>query len=227
MNKETFGKYGKAITDKRDELTDYVKSQIGSIEYPPQPSGATSPGRQEGNGGNGKTAGMAALLLGVAGICCGVSCKSGTLAAVGGVVAAGGLYAFARSKKLRPAGNSVTPDFTALTNTVFTVLERTHKKTLQEWDDYLGKLKDELKNEIATSDLDNETKNKMTEIALGRSLIQASLPEGLAELRAAERQQSVEAYRSVCGSLAGKYAKAISRACAEQLKRYGEMEACL
>ena len=33
MNKESFNKYNKAITAKRDELTVYVQQQFGSINF--------------------------------------------------------------------------------------------------------------------------------------------------------------------------------------------------
>ncbi len=227
MNKESFNKYNKAITAKRDELTVYVQQQFGSINFNVQNDGTASSTRKESNGGSNNKAGMAALIIGAAVVCGGIACKSEAVAIGGGVVAAGGLYVMTRKQEARPTTNSGTQNFTSLTDNAFSAIERTHKKVTGEWDDYLGKMKDELKNEIAASELSEDTKNKMTEIALGRSLIQVSLPNALARLRTAEMQKSVEAYRSLCSELTKEYTEAIATACADQGKRYAEIAAYL
>ena len=140
----------------------------------------------------------------------------------GGIVAIAGLYGLSRNNK-QTVASVENVDFTAFTLKVYQQMEDIHTYVFNEWNEFLGKLKDELKQQIQMSDLDAGKKNKAIDLALNRSVINFSMPDVLTDLSNIEKEHDIEKYKTYGTTFKQEYTDAIKSALSEQIERYNEI----
>lgn len=214
MNTESLNKIEEELTSKTNDLISYVSTHLQQINYPQQDikenNSTAAPAPSFGKYGIG----VGALLLVV-----GLATKIHIVTIGGGIVAAAGLFSLKRNNK--PTGiTKKSIDYSALTLSVYKRMEDIHTYVFNEWDRFLGSLKDSLKQQVQMSDFDTEKKNKIIDLALNRSVVKFSMPDVLTDLSKVEKEHDVEKYKTYSADFKQKYTNAIKAAYSEQLERY-------
>lgn len=223
MNKVNIKKYEDRLAEKTNEYVNFLNVQTGQIDLP-QATQAEIPTPRPGNTGTIMKVGIG---VGVLTAALGLATKSTAVTISGGLVAVACAISMAKTANGNRAEPLPATDFSALTLSIYKKLEETHRHIFSEWDEYLGKLKDELKKEISALDADNATKNKMTEIALNRSVIEFNMPAVLSSLSKIEEKHDTDIYRQYIEEFRKEYEQAIRKAFSEQAARYREISDCL
>ena len=217
MNKEYLDKIGGELTSKANNLTLYLSTQLQQINYPQQEDKVNDNTKASGTTLQKCCIGVGALLFVV-----GLTTKTHIATIGGGIVAIAGLYGLSRNNK-QTVASVENVDFTAFTLKVYQQMEDIHTYVFNEWNEFLGKLKDELKQQIQMSDLDAGKKNKAIDLALNRSVINFSMPDVLTDLSNIEKEHDIEKYKTYGTTFKQKYTDAIKSALSEQIERYNEI----
>ena len=217
MNKAYLDKIGGELTSKANNLTLYLSTQLQQINYPQQEDKVNDNTKASGTTLQKCSIGVGALLFVV-----GLTTKTHIATIGGGIVAIAGLYGLSRNNK-QTVASVENVDFTAFTLKVYQQMEDIHTYVFNEWNEFLGKLKDELKQQIQMSDLDAGKKNKAIDLALNRSVINFSMPDVLTDLSNIEKEHDIEKYKTYGTTFKQKYTDAIKSALSEQIERYNEI----
>lgn len=217
MNKACLDKIGGELTSKANNLTLYLSTQLQQINYPQQEDKVNDNTKASGTTLQKCCIGVGALLFVV-----GLTTKTHIATIGGGIVAIAGLYGLSRNNK-QTVASVENVDFTAFTLKVYQQMEDIHTYVFNEWNEFLGKLKDELKQQIQMSDLDAGKKNKAIDLALNRSVINFSMPDVLTDLSNIEKEHDIEKYKTYGTTFKQKYTDAIKSALSEQIERYNEI----
>ena len=213
MNKEDLARYTEALTLKKNELTTYVENRIKQIDYPTVPS---TPAQQPAPSRSSYLGvGIGVILLAI-----GIGTKTPVITVGGGVVTAAGLFAV--NKKRNAKAQQPAPDinYYRISEKVSNQIQSIHTHVSDSWNAFLGEQQNSLKQLIETSGFDADTKNKMIELTLNRSIIQYSMTDVLSDLNKVEKQKSIEDYKQYSNEFLGRYKKIIEEAYKEQKQRY-------
>ena len=213
MNKEDLTRYTETLTSKKNELIAYVENQIKQIDYPTAPSTTTqqpTPSRSSYLG-----VGIGVILLAI-----GIGTKTPLITVGGGVVTAVGLLAVNKKRNAKAQQPAPTIDYYRISEKVSHQIQSIHTHVSDSWNAFLGDQQNSLKQLIETSTLDVETKNKMIELSLNRSIIQCSMMDVLSDLNKIEKQQNIKDFKQYANGFLEKYQKIIEEAYMEQKHRY-------
>lgn len=215
MTKADLTPYVEALTSKKNELQDYVKQQLGQINYPVPTQMSQQPSATRPFYLPVLSIGAGLVLLAI-----GVGTKTHAVTIGGGVVAAAGLYVWNKNRNRGASPVPPSTDYTQLTNLLINALKNIHIFASDEWSQFLDDQKNKLKGLIEMSDFDTETKSQLIQLTTRRSVIQYSMMDVLAELSAVEKKQSTEAYKQYVADFLVKYERIIEEAHQEQKQRY-------
>lgn len=214
MNREDLSHYLEALASKKEELVNYAETQIKQISYPTPPSVTTS---QQPSSPYLSYIGLG---IGIVLLAIGIGTKTNAIAVGGGVVTAAGIYGVSRKRNTESQPQAPAINYFRITEKIGYQIQKIHAYVSDSWYDFLGGQQKSLKNLIETSGFDAESKNKMIELCINRSLIQYSMMDVLSDLNRIEKEQNIEAYKQYVAGFVEKYRKAIEEAYLEQKRRY-------
>lgn len=213
MNKEDLNRYTETLTFKKNELTAYVENQIKQIDYPTAPS---IPAQQPTPSHSSYWGvGIGVILLAI-----GIGTKTPVITVGGGVVTAAGLFAVNKKRNAKTQQPAPSINYYRISEKVSYQIQSIHTHVSDSWNAFLSDQQNSLKQLIEMSGFNADTKNKMIELSLNRSIIQCSIMDVLSDLNKVEKQKNIEAYKQYSNEFLGKYQKIIEEAYKEQKQRY-------
>jgi hypothetical protein len=218
MKENFMNQYESALQSKKEALLTYLKNQVERVTLPTPPQlpveatveAKAIPPFSFLFGGLGLTAVIGGICTGKGAIVTGGSIL---------LLMSVGLYLRSKPGKQAPAVRDII-DYPALSNKLYKTIEGIHSFISEDWDNFLGKQKDALKNDIQALDVETDKKNKLLETAIKRSVIICSMLDELSALNAIERSQDITAYRDYLPLFEKKYGSIIEKAYREQKETY-------
>ncbi len=215
MTKEDLNRFTETLTSKKNELTSYVESRIVQIDYPATPS---VPAQQSTPSPSHLS--YIGVGIGIALLAIGIGTKIPAITVGGGIATAAGLYAVSKKRNAETQHSTPNINYYRISEKISYQIQSIHTYVSDNWDDFLKEQQNSMKHLIETSRINSETKNKMIELSLNRSIIQYSMMDVLSDLSKIEKKQSIEAYKQYSSDFLENYQKSIEKAYWEQKQRY-------
>lgn len=159
---------------------------------------------------------IAGLGLAIIGLCT----KSTATVVVGALAIGGGTYIAKSSSKDKVESSESNLDYDSLNKHLLNSFNKLSSAVVNEWDEYLTKMRNSFMNQLLLLNLKEDVLNKANDIALYKSVINVSNSQWLIRLNNASRKEDIQEFHNIVSDFKKSFIKAINDAYEEQKNRF-------